>query len=131
MSSRGQDSGPPSTSGQATVPSMNKDENAALREAGRDYFNKMLSKTTDGSKSAKQTRRKREKVDADLEAFGAAIEGSKLYIALGVQQASRALGVFLLKVRVALITATACGAGEDSHPGQGLHHALASSPRTY
>jgi hypothetical protein len=70
-----------------------------MREAGRDYFNRMLTKTTDGSLSLKSSGKKRRaKLDADVMAVGAVIEGSKLYVLLGTCVSFRALGILLLKV---------------------------------
>jgi hypothetical protein len=50
------------------------------------------------------TRKRRENVDADVEAVGAANEGSKLYVSLALCLACRAIGVLLLTVRSCMIS---------------------------
>ena len=104
MSSSGQPPKPPlpSASREGLASSSrdgsNSNSRQDLRDAGRDYFNQMVSKTSEGSLALKPPRRKREKVDKDVAAFGQVIEGGKMYFALSVCQVCRALGVFLLKV---------------------------------
>jgi hypothetical protein len=75
-----------------------------LRQSGREYFQKMLTAKHSEAVPTKTARKRRENVDADVEAVGAAIEGSKLYVFLALCLACRAFGVLLLKVRSCMIS---------------------------
>jgi hypothetical protein len=73
-----------------------------LRQSGREYFQRVLSAKNMGPSLATPLRKRREKVDPDVEALGAAIEGSKVYVILPLILACRAFGMLLLKARLCM-----------------------------
>lgn len=77
-----------------------------LRKAGQEYFDKVLQQASKGPvqldqpSSPRKPRKSKKRIsreDPDLEAFGVALEGSKLYFLIGVNFCAQAAALVMMK----------------------------------